>query len=172
MANRLAIAAMVLGLVLLGVSPGFAKVSTVRAQIEARYAAIIKAELKNDWSALEAILAPDYRSIDIDGTGISRATEIAQGKEQPSDGDEHDKITLLSLKVEGDRAYVEQRLEARFSLTGDDGKRHRYIVVSLSSDIWRRSGTEWVCVQTVTNETGIVVDGKPLSYDVAHPVIA
>jgi hypothetical protein len=171
MRNGLAIAG-ALGLVLLGASPSLAKVTTVRAQLEARYGEIITAELAKDWTALEAILAPDYRSIDTDGTGVSRATEIAQNKADPTDASEQDRITVLSLKLDGDRAYVEQRLDARFTLTGDDGQRHRYIVVSLSSDIWRWSSGNWVCVQSVTNETGIVMDGKPWLYDVAHPVVA
>lgn len=161
-----------LALLLTTASPGFARVTTVRGDIEARYAAILTAAKSKHWDDLRNILAPDYRSLDLDGEGISRDTEIAQDKEAPEVGNERSRIEILSLKLDGDRVEVEQAFSSRFTQQGDDGQTHRVMLVALSSDIWRKSDGVWLCVQTVTNQSFITVDGLPASHDVAHPVQA
>ena len=155
-----------------GMSPAFAKVTNVRHDIEARYAAILTAAKAKNWDELRAILAPDYRSLDIDGQGISRDTEIAQDQEAPDVSNERSRIDILSLKLDGDRAEVEQAFSSHFTEQGDDGKAHRIAVVALSSDIWRKTDGKWLCVQTVTTQSFVTVDGQPAAHDVASPAVA
>ena len=169
---RTPINALVALLLIAGMSPAFAKVTTVRHDIEARYAAILKAAKGRHWDDLRAILATDYRSLDIDGQGISRDTEIAQDKDAPVVANERSRIDILSMKLDGDRAEVEQAFSSHFTEQGDDGRSHSVVVVALSSDIWRRTDGRWLCVQTVANQSFVTVDGQPASHEVASPTLA
>ena len=169
---RTPITALVALVLIAGMSPAFAKVTNVRHDIEARYAAILTAAKAKHWDELRAILAPDYRSLDIDGQGISRDTEIAQDMDSPAVANERSRIDILSLKLDGDRAEVEQAFSSHFTEQGDDGKAHRIVVVALSSDIWRKTDGKWLCVQTVTTQSFVTVDGQPAAHDVASPAVA
>lgn len=143
----------------------------LKAVIEAQYAKIIQAEKDKDWKALEAILAPNYRSIDTDGTAISRTLEMKQDEEAPAVKNERDRITVVSLTLEGDQLYVQQRFNGRFDQVGEDGKSHRFVVTAYSSDLWRRNGDSWICEQTITNVQDVSVDGTPVAHDVFQPMI-
>ena len=139
--------------------------------IEAQYARIISAERAKDWTTLKTILAPNYRSIDTDGSIISRALEIQQDDETPEVRNERDKITVLSVELKDDQLFVNQRFNGRFDQMGQDGKSHRFVIVAYSSDLWRRDGTSWVCEQTITNIQDVSVDGQPVAHDVYQPMI-
>jgi hypothetical protein len=144
----------------------------LKVVLEAQYAKIIAAEKAKDWKALEAILAPNYRSIDTDGTIISRTREMKQDEETPAVRNERDRITVLSVDLKGDQLFVQQRFNGRFDQTGQDGKSHRFVIVAYSSDLWRRNGTGWICEQTITNVQDVSVDGQPVAHDVYQPIIA
>jgi len=161
-----------LGLVLGTSASGLAATSSLRAEFEAQYSRLIAAETARKWDTVLAMLAPNYRSIDTDNTAISRNLEIEQDKDQPVVSHEHNHITVLSVKLVGDEAFVEQRFNGRFDQVGDDGKSHRYVIVALSSDIWRRDGKGWVCEQTITTEQDVAIDGQLVAHDVFTPVQA
>ena len=143
----------------------------LKVVLEAQYAKIISAERAKDWKALEAVLAPNYRSIDTDGTIISRALEIKQDQETPDVRNERDRITVLSVDLKGDQLFVQQRFNGRFDQLGQDGKSHRFVIVAYSSDLWRRAGTSWICEQTITSVQDVSVDGQPVAHDVYQPMI-
>lgn len=143
----------------------------LKSVIEAQYAKIITAEKAKDWATLKTILAPNYRSIDTDGSIVSRALEITQDEDTPDVSNERDRITVMSLELKGDQLFVQQRFNGRFDQMGQDGKSHRFVITAYSSDLWRRDGTSWVCEQTITNVQDVSVDGQPVAHDVYQPII-
>jgi hypothetical protein len=172
MIGKIGMGAVALGLVLSTTASGQAGTTSLRAEFEATYSRLIAAEMDKKWDALEAMLAPNYRSIDTDNTAISRTLEIEQDKEQPVVKHERNRITVLSVKQQGDEAFVEQRFDGRFDQMGADGKSHHFVIVALSSDIWRRDGKSWICEQTITTEQDVAVDGQLVAHDVFTPVQA
>lgn len=145
----------------------------LKSVIEGQYAKIIAAEKAKDWTTLKTILAPNYRSIDTDGSIISRALEMQHDEDTPEVSNERDRITVLSVDLKGDQLFVQQRFNGRFDQMGQDGRSHRFVIVAYSSDLWRRNGTDtsWVCEQTITNVQDVSVDGQPVAHDVYQPII-
>ena len=161
----LRIAGSIVGLVLVLLGPGvFAEDLSVQGEIQARYDQFGAAIDEKDWAALRMIYSPDYRSVDTEGKSATVEMEISGLQQAPHLPDKKVKTTIVSLRLANDMAYVEQRVDESFSKSDPTGKRHAFVLVAHSSDIWRRSDSKWVIVETATNDIDLSVDGVVVSH--------
>ena len=159
-----ALAALGFALVLLGTQPAFAD-EALMAELQARYDQIGKSLDAKDWDAMRALEAPGYSSIDVDGTVTTGEEELTQVQELPPMDHKVSKTTVLSARLEGDKAYVEQRVDLSFDQTDAKGKRHRVDVHALSSDVWRVMGGQWLILRTTTRQIDMALDGVAFRHD-------
>ena len=147
-----------------GARVAHAQQSTVRQELEARYAENSAAFERGDVAAIMRLRAPDFHAIGPDGTRQDR-----QGMEQRTQGFlsgirkwNSQKITIDSLQVVGDTAFVimTQHLD-RLALRSDN-QVHRVETWATQRETWVRSGKTWLLwrVDQVRNQQRLI-DGQP-----------
>jgi ketosteroid isomerase-like protein len=160
-----ALAALGFALVLLGTQPAFADEASVTAEIQARYDALGQILTAKDWDAMRAMEAPGYLSIDVDGKVVTGEEEIAQVQNLPAMDDKVSKTSVVSLQLEGDTAFVEQRVDLSFTQADANGRKHRIDVHALSSDVWKRIDGQWLIFKTTTNQIDMALDGTNFKHE-------
>jgi len=119
---------------LLIVAPATAGDDSLRNVLQSRYAEIKKAMAAHDGAGLQAILAPDFRSVDISGqseTGPEMIAEVNALKPDPNRWSE----TIL-VKIDGsvDAATVEQRYRMKTVKVAAGGTSHKVEMITLSTN--------------------------------------
>lgn len=143
--------------------PAFA--DDTQAAIQARYNAWSTAMDAKDWVAARAVEAPGYESITADGKVASGDQEIA-ALQRANLKDAHTTTTVVSVRFQGDTAFVEETGDGQFTQPDAAGKPHIYKVHADSSDVWTRVGGTWLILQSTTNEFDMSVDGQQVAHQV------
>jgi hypothetical protein len=68
--------------------------------------------------------------------------------------------TLLSVKVAGSTAVVNQRYDMKTVKTAADGSKTNIELISLSTDTWANVNGSWLLQKTVTNQLDYYKNGQ------------
>jgi hypothetical protein len=132
--------------------------SSVRAALQARYAAMKTAMAERNSKAIAALLAPDFISIDSSGQSENASEMIQEVDGLPKDPSKVSTTTLLSIKVAGNSAVADQRYEMRTIKA--DGSKDSVRLITLSTDTWVNSNGVWLLRKTVTNQLDYYKNGQ------------
>jgi hypothetical protein len=132
----------------------------LKSALEARYAAMKLAMASHDATALKAMLAPGFTSIDTMGQPEGSAQMIAEVMTIPRDPHRTTTTTVLSSSGSTKALVVKQRYDMKTLRPGPDGTQHPVELVSLSTDTWVKPGAEWLMQKTVTDDMTLYRDGK------------
>ena len=141
------------------VMPSFALADT-KVDLHSRYDTLKAAMAAHDGAAIQALLTPDFKSIDVTGQTENTAQMIAEVEALKPDPNKTSRTTLLSVAVSGSVANVEQRYEMNTQKVGTDGQIHAVKLTTQSHDIWNMSGANWLISSTQTEQMDYAVDGK------------
>ena len=140
----------------------------LRPVFEGRYAAMKSATAARDGKAISEILAPDFISEDTSGQKENADTMVQEVLALPKDPLKVSNTTILSIKVNEEKATVNQRYDMKTMKTGPDGSKRDAELISVSTDTWIKAKNTWLLQRTVTNQMDYFVNGKPLVHKV-HP---
>jgi hypothetical protein len=110
--------------------------------------------------AIAALLAPDFISIDSSGQSENASEMIQELDGLPKDPSKVSTTTLLSVKVAGNSAVVDQRYEMKTVKTSADGSKDSIRLVTLSTDTWVNANGVWLLQKTVTNQLDYFKNGQ------------
>jgi len=144
---------------------GFAP-DDLKPALQARYDTMKAAMAAHDGSAIAAILAPDFTSVDTSGQTDTAAQMIDGVNRLKSDPNKKSKTTLETVSRQGDTALVRQRYDMRTTKAGSDGVQHQIELVALSTDTCVKPQAVWLMQRTVTNELSYFVDGAMVAHKV------
>ena len=156
----------VIGALILIGAASVAAEENLKAALQIRYNAMKVAMAAHDDSAIKALLAPDFKSIDVSGESKTASQMIAVVKDLKTDPNKISVTTLASVSVVGSIATVEQQYDMKTLQIGIDGVAHPFKLVALSTDTWVKLGDAWLWQQTVTNEMTLFTDDKLLMHKV------
>jgi ketosteroid isomerase-like protein len=148
-------------LVLCGFAP-----DDLTATLHTRYDAMKAAMAAHDSSAVAAILAPDFTSVDASGRSENASQMVSEVSQLKPDPNKTSETTLEAVSRQGDTAIVQQRYDMRTTKTGADGAQHRIELVTLSADTWVKPQAVWLLQRTVTNELSYYLDGVMVAHKV------
>ena len=140
------------------------RISAVRAELEKAYKDNLAAYVRSDVAAIMALRAPDFHTINAEGTVQDRAAmeRYTSGFLNGIRKWNSQTITIDSLDVRGDTAFatVSQHLD-RMALRPDNLVHHVETWVT-QREIWVWSGSRWLMwrVDQLQNQRRMV-DGKP-----------
>jgi hypothetical protein len=60
--------------------------------------------------------------------------------------------TILSIKVNAEKATVDQRYDMKTTKAGQDGNKRDVELIAVSTDTWLKSKDTWLLQRTVTNQ--------------------
>jgi hypothetical protein len=109
--------------------------------------------------AIAALLAPDFMSIDSSGQSENASEMIQEVDGLQKDPSKVSTTTLLSIKVAGDSAVVDQRYEMRTIKTAADGTKANIQLITLSTDTWVNINGVWLLQKTATNRLDYYKNG-------------
>lgn len=132
----------------------------LRRSLKDRYAALNSAMERRDVTALFAILAPNFVSVDIEGHSETATQMIEKLKKIPPDANRSARTTLRSITKKGRTAVVEQLYEMKTTKTGDDGSTMNVGRTTVSEDTWVHSNGVWRLERTVTDQFDGFFDGQ------------
>jgi hypothetical protein len=138
--------------------------SSLKAQLQSRYAAMKSAMAAHNKSAIAAILAPDFVSIDINGQSEGADQMIEEVSALKPDPNKTSTTTLESIAPSGNSVTVKQRYDMNTVKAGDDGAQHKVQLITRSTDQWIRVGGVWLLERTVTNEMSYYKDGRLITH--------
>jgi len=133
---------------------------SLKAVLQSRYAVMKSAMAAHDGTAVDALLAPDFVSIDLMGQSETGAQLIAEVNALKPDPNKESATTLLSVSVSGNSATVKQRYDMKTVKAGEDGVQHNVELITVSTDTWVKPVGQWLIERTVTNEMSYYRDGQ------------
>ncbi|MGA7286291.1 MAG: nuclear transport factor 2 family protein [Candidatus Cybelea sp.] len=116
--------------------------------------------------AIAALLAPDFISIDSSGQSETASAMIQEVDALPKDPLKVSTTTLLSVKVAGNSAVVDQRYDMKTVKTAADGSKADIQLVTLSTDSWVNIDGVWLLRRSVTNQLDYYKNGQLLMHKV------
>jgi hypothetical protein len=140
--------------------------SSVRATFQARYAAMKTAMAERESKAIAALLAPDFVSIDSSGQSETASQMIQEVDGLPKDPLKVSTTILLSVKVAGNSAVVDQRYDMKTDKTASDGTKTNVQLITLSTDTWVNINGVWLLQKTVTNQLDYCKNGQLVMHKV------
>jgi hypothetical protein len=152
---------------LLLILPTFA-FADITADLKSRYDAMKTAMAARDGAAIQALLAPDFKSVDINGQTENADQMIVEVQALKPDPNKTSETTLKSVQVNGDKAVVEQLYEMNTRKTGADGQMHAIKLTTQSRDVWKKSADNWLMLSTQTEQMDYTVDGKVIMHKQAQ----
>jgi predicted lipoprotein len=132
----------------------------LRTTLQSRYTAMKVAIATRDDKAVQALLAPDFLSIDASGQNENAGQMIQEVDSLPKDPTRTSTTTLLSVKLDGMVATVKQRYDMKKIKIATDGSKSNVELVTLSTDKWMNSNGTWLLQETVTDELNYYIDGQ------------
>ena len=134
--------------------------ASVRATFQSRYAAMKTAMGGRDSKAIAALLAPGFVSIDSSGQSETASQMIQEVDGLPKDPLKVSTTTLLSIKVVGSSAVVDQRYDMKTVKTAADGSKVNTQLITFSADTWVNINGVWLLQKTVTNQLDYYRNGQ------------
>lgn len=135
-----------------------------RADIQVRYDTLKTIIASQDGPAFQAMVTPDFQSVDVSGQTEDSAQMISDLAALKPDANKKSQTTLTAVQVDGDTARVEQTYEMTTQKVGADGQAHAVHFVAQSSDVWRRVHAVWLMASTRTNQMDYEIDGKSVMH--------
>ena len=132
----------------------------LKEALQARYGAMKVAMAAHDGSAIGALLAPDFESVDISGEPQTASQMIAEVSGLKSDPNKVSVTTLAAVRLVAGKATVEQNYDMKTARVGNDGVAHPVRLTTSSTDTWVKSGDSWLLQRTVTNEMFLFKDNR------------
>lgn len=132
--------------------------------IQGRYYDIRAAFDARDERALRAILAPGFKSVELDGTVLDADGMVAAMKALADIPGKTRATTVLSLERQGDAVTVKQQYEMHATMTLGDGKSHKVDLLAHSTDRWVLIDGQWRSLSTVTDDSTTWVDGEEVNH--------
>lgn len=154
--------AVVISIALCSVASTIARAESadLKPTIEARYADLKEAMAARDGTALGAILAPDFVSVEVTGESQTAAEMIDSLAELKPDPKKISTTSVLSVSETADGVVAEQRYDMKTEKTGPDGAPYQFEMIALSTDLWVKPGDQWLLQKTVTNDITVLKDGQ------------
>jgi hypothetical protein len=142
--------------------------SALQATLQRRYAAMKVAMSAHDDEAMQALLAPDFVSIDVTGQSERAAQMIREVDSLPIDPDKDyvSTTTILSLKPVGKTAIVTQRYDIKTHKLGADGINRTTELITVSTDTWVNVNGAWILQQTETDRLDFYINGQQVTHRV------
>jgi hypothetical protein len=144
----------------------YAQDDTLRPALENRYAAMKAAMAAKDQHAISSLLAPDFVSVDIAGHTENASQMIKDVVDLPADPNQISETTLLDIKNDANRVFVDQRYDMKTKKDAPEGPAHEVELTTLSSDTWVNSKGIWLLQRTETKQMDYSVDGKVVVHKV------
>jgi hypothetical protein len=141
----------------------------LRAVFDGRYATLKSAMATRDEKEITSLLATGFTSVDIVGKEKTAAQMVQELQSLPQDPHKESNTTILSVKVSGDTAVVEQRYNMKTSKTGADGVKKDVELTALSTDTWVSVNGAWLLRRTMTNQIDYSINGKSVIHKVRAP---
>ena len=116
--------------------------------------------------AIAALLAPDFVSIDSSGQSETASQMIQEVDGLPKDPLKVSTTILLSVKVAGNSAVVDQRYDMKTDKTASDGTKTNVQLITLSTDTWVNINGVWLLQKTVTNQLDYCKNGQLVMHKV------
>jgi ketosteroid isomerase-like protein len=134
--------------------------SSLRGQLERRYAVLKTAFQSKDEAAIRSVLADGF--VDVDVTGKSHnAAEMMKGLLAiPDDPNRELQITILSVSGDGRTAVVKQRSDTTTKLKDTDASEKPARASAFSTDNWVSNNGSWRLARTVMTRVDGTIDGK------------
>lgn len=140
--------------------PGMAAETELNGQFAAVYAALKKAMSDHDRNGISAIMAADFKSIQLDNSTKGRDELIASMMAAKPNPKRESHTDIVSAIERDGIAEVKQRYLATFDRAPAGGPPQVIELVSVSTDRWARQGSSWVCHQSRTDEIQVSLNGQ------------
>ncbi len=147
-------------IVVMALSAAAADDSVLRSVLEKRYEAMKAAMADRKPTAIAALLAPDFLSVDVSGHSENAAQMIEEVAGSPNDPLKVSDTTLLSIETSDNTAVVSQRKDKKTTKTGPDGSKRNIELITLSTDTWINSKGVWLIQRTETDQLDYFVNGQ------------
>ena len=142
---------------------------SLRATLDARYAAMKTAMEAHDAAALKSTLASGFSSVTMGGQSLNADQMIADVNRIPPDPHRSSVTTVLSCTGSVKDLIVKQKYDMKVERPGQDGAPHHIELISLSTDTWVKPGATWLLQKTSTNDMTFYKDGKLVAHRRARP---
>lgn len=137
-----------------------AQAQDANGAFEGRYAELTSAMLGKDSAKLSSILAPEFESTDVRGETHNRAEALARMAQMPDGGDFKPQTKVLSVKVAGDAAAVENQMTVQIKRPDQNGQEMALDIAITADDVWVQRGGSWVLQKTVQKEMTVSRGGE------------
>jgi hypothetical protein len=134
--------------------------SSLRGELEQRYAVMMTAIESKDEAAIRSILADGFVNVDVDGNALNEAQMIKRLPAIPNDPNRQLQITILSVHGDKRAAIVKQRSVTTTKVNDSDGSQKAAKVSAVSKDNWVNENGSWRLLRTVMLAVDGTVDGK------------
>lgn len=134
--------------------------SSLRGQLEQRYAAMKTAVENKDETAIRSILADGFVDVDVDGKVSNEAQTIKRLPALPNDPNHQSQITILSVRGDEHAAIVKQSSVTTTKVKDSDGSEKAARLSATSMDNWVNENGSWRLLRTVMLALDGTVDGK------------
>jgi hypothetical protein len=141
-------------------APASAADSDLNGQFTAVYATLKKAMTDHDREAISAIMAPDFKSIQLDNSTKGRDELINAMMAAKPNPKKESHTDIVSVTEHDGIAEVKQRYQAKFDQAQAGGPPQLIEMVSVSTDSWSRQGAGWICHQPRTDEIQVSLNGQ------------
>lgn len=140
---------------------GTAHAQDAKTVFEARYAELSAAQQAKDVAKLQTMMAPDFSMIDIQGNEHNAAEIKEMRDKRPGAADGIvPKITIVSARITGDTAQVEQQIEIHAERPGPDGQPAKMDITVQTADEWVKSGGAWLLKSSDQRDVSVAKDGE------------
>ncbi len=145
------------------IPPARANNAAVRKQIDANYAALVRAYQAKNPKAIMATITHDYSETLSGGKTLNRQQfETSMKKLFAAVQSIRVTISLRDLRVNGKNAVVISAQTGWATFTDKRRNTHRFIESDLWKNLWTKTGEGWKIKQSSLMKSSATVDGRPL----------
>jgi hypothetical protein len=145
----------------------YADDAALKTTLQGRYAAMKSAMASHDATAIGALLAPNFTSVDVSGAVENGADMVREVLLLPKDPSKTSVTTILSVTSSGTTANVRQRYDMKKVKQAADGTKQNIELVTVSDDTWIQSGGKWLIQRTATKQMDYFINGQPAMHRTA-----
>jgi len=136
--------------------------------LQRRYAEMKAAMSAHDDKAMQALLAPDFVSIDVTGRSESATQMISEVDALPIAASEDyvSATTILSMRPAGKSVVVTQRYDMKTHKAGAEGVNRTTELITVSTDTWVKMNGAWILQKTETDRLDYYLNGQQVMHQV------
>lgn len=125
-----------------------------------RYAELHAATEARDMAAIGKIVTADFEMTDIRGDVHTMAEMQDMFAKMPQDPNLKPKYEILSAKIEGTTATVQNQMSMHMSRPMEDGSVAELDITVISEDNWVQQGGVWMLQKSVQKDISVAKDGE------------